>query len=262
MNWTYHFNYNFDCCPGRPTLFNSFKKINFDIIRGILACGIRDSYRIFRSGGDDLEFDFKYGVDTNSYEDLFSHRVVGSNKNWATAYKSIRVKPFQKLLNAIDLPENSTFVDLGAGTGRALLVAAHSKRFGQVKGIEFSAQLYTQGLKNLEIAKPKCATKMTFVHQDIADFEPEANDQVFFSYDPCHADLLLKCLKKIEMSHRQFPRDIAFIYCINFKPNLNLIEYLSNWSQCELQKEEGNRFYIWRLKSLDSPAEKYVGAPL
>ncbi|HVA27182.1 MAG TPA: class I SAM-dependent methyltransferase [Candidatus Baltobacteraceae bacterium] len=109
-----------------------------------------------RSGG--RRFDRDYGVTTHAILFLgdLDPSDVGDAGAHATHYEAVPVDDFRRMLAHVppDVISRSTFVDVGAGMGRALLLASESP-FVQVVGVELSGGLYEVARENLERAHRK-----------------------------------------------------------------------------------------------------------
>src|ERR1700754_2580229 len=95
-------------------------------------------------------FDVKYGTDTGgliSGEDLSSGRW---NDLWNTAYYGISASGFDPIFEALNLDwQRFTFVDLGSGKGRALLLASRFP-FRRIVGVEIAPELSRVAAANIE----------------------------------------------------------------------------------------------------------------
>ena len=95
-------------------------------------------------------FDLEYGTETSGLitgEDLSSGRW---NDLWNTAYYGISPSGFNQILQALDLDwRQFTFVDLGSGKGRALLLASRFP-FRRIVGVEIAPELSETAASNIE----------------------------------------------------------------------------------------------------------------
>jgi hypothetical protein len=132
-------------------------------------------------------------------------------------YEPVRVRNFRSLLSAVDLdPAAGTFVDLGAGRGRALLLAANAG-FRSVIGIELDAGLAAQGRRNLARWAARHggrAAGRTFsvVQQDAGKVTIPDGPVVIFLYNPFGPATLRRVLDRVVESHRVAPRPIRVCY--------------------------------------------------
>ena len=127
--------------------------------------------------------------------------VVGDAGPHATHYEAVPVPDFRALMALVpkDAIPNATFVDVGAGMGRAVILAAEYP-FKQAVGIEVSPALYEVAKENLAIAQAhglRCHD-IRLVRDDarIANYPP--GDLVVFLFNPFDADALRTTLACIE----------------------------------------------------------------
>ena len=109
-----------------------------------------------RSGG--RQFDHHYGVTTHAVLFLtdLDPDSAGDAGAHATHYEAVPVSDFKALLELVprDAIPGATFVDVGAGMGRAMILAAEHP-FKQICGIEISPGLYEVARENLKIARSR-----------------------------------------------------------------------------------------------------------
>jgi SAM-dependent methyltransferase len=166
-----------------------------------------------RSGG--RRFDREYGVTTHAVlwvTDL-DPDVVGDAGPHATHYEAVPVPDFRALMALVpkDAIPNATFVDVGAGMGRAVILAAEYP-FKQAVGIEVSPALYEVANENLATARAhglRCHD-IRLVRDDarIANYPP--GDLVVFLFNPFDADALRTTLASIE--NRRNPGKTWLLY--------------------------------------------------
>lgn len=153
-----------------------------------------------RSGG--RRFDHDYGVTTHAVLFLtdLDPDAVGDAGAHATHYEAVPVPDFRALIALV--PEeaipNATFVDVGAGMGRAVILAAEYP-FKQVVGIELSPGLYEVAKENLASARERGlrCKDIRLVRDDarIAHYPP--GDLVVFLFNPFDAEALRTTLANI-----------------------------------------------------------------
>jgi SAM-dependent methyltransferase len=146
-----------------------------------------------RSGG--RRFDREYGVTTQAI--LFLGDLdpddAGDAGAHATHYEAVPVDDFRQLLAHVpaDVIATSTFVDVGAGMGRALLLASEMP-FNHVVGVEVSGGLYEVARENLEraqVSKRRCKD-VQVVHADARIWNYPPGDLVVFLFNPFDATAL------------------------------------------------------------------------
>jgi predicted RNA methylase len=122
--------------------------------------------------------------------------------------------PFRAFFRAMEhVPKEllqGSFVDYGAGKGRALVLAARYYPFRQVLGVEMSSELCTHAEGNLQRAGAKNAT---VVCCDAANYVPPTDTTVFFMYNPFFGETMLKVLHNLRKSLHENPRVTAIVVC-------------------------------------------------
>ncbi len=154
-----------------------------------------------RSGG--RRFDHDYGVTTHAVLFLtdLDPDAVGDAGAHATHYEAVPVPDFRALMALVpkDAAKGSTFVDVGAGMGRAVILAAEYP-FKQVLGIELSPGLYEVAKENLATTRERGLRchDVRLVRGDarIAHYPP--GDLVVFLFNPFDAEALRTTLASIE----------------------------------------------------------------
>lgn len=114
--------------------------------------------------------------------------AIGDALEDATHYEPTPVAECKALLSALpDPPENYTFVDIGAGLGRVVLLAS-ARRFRQVVGVEVSPALCETARDNVvrwrRTHEDLACKDIRIVHADAASFRFPAGDLVVYLYNP------------------------------------------------------------------------------
>jgi SAM-dependent methyltransferase len=136
---------------------------------------------------------------------------VGPGIEFATHYEATPVEDAERLLDATPLaPERSTFVDLGSGMGRVVLLASR-RPFRQIVGVEISPALHAIACENRErwtLADVRCRD-VRLVRADAASFAFPPGDLVVYLYNPFRAEVLGPVLDAL-LSAPQ--REIVLLY--------------------------------------------------
>jgi len=161
----------------------------------------------------DLFFDWRHGTDTMRRLDRDSLDARSENQPHSAPYGASKVGPFRRLLTQLDLPRDSNFVDIGAGKGRVLLMAAQCG-FRKVIGIEFSGRLCAIARNNVELFRRKhpLLSPIEVIEADATEYPFHAEDRVFFMYNPFDAFILAQVLDNLRRSLDKEPRPIWLIY--------------------------------------------------
>jgi len=153
-----------------------------------------------RSAG--RRFDHDYGVTTQAILFLtdLDPEQVGDAGAHATHYEAVPIADFRTLLAQLppEVVVTSTFVDVGAGMGRALLLASEYP-FKQVMGIEVSPGLYEVARENLERADRarRACRDVRLVRGDARSWSYPPGDLVVFMYNPFDAEAMRVTLGSI-----------------------------------------------------------------
>ena len=151
-------------------------------------------------------FDQKYGTDTGGY--LGPEELVKGRENDALNYGYSAIAPsvfheacrrWRETLPAVSgRIEAYSFVDVGAGKGRALLLAAEMP-FRKVIGVELSEELARIGQKNVarwnRVVRPK--TKIRVVHGDAAKFRWPRTPLLVYLYNPFACSLIAQMAENL-----------------------------------------------------------------
>ncbi len=119
-------------------------------------------------------FDIKYNVETARDVELKHLKIDSPNAGAGVMYSGTDPKSFKALFNNWQIPfADFTFVDLGSGKGRVLLMASEYS-FKKIIGVEFSEELNQTAQKNIRSYRnpaQKCR-EIEAVCQDATLFVP------------------------------------------------------------------------------------------
>lgn len=184
-----------------------------------------------RSGG--RRFDHRYGVTTHAVlflTDLDSD-AAGDAGAHATHYEAVPVSEFHQLIATLPqgAVERSTFVDVGAGMGRAMILAAEYP-FRQVAGIEISPALYEVARENIERAQshPLRCRDLRLVRGDARIAPYPSGDLIVFLFNPFDGEALAQTLHAIA----QRP-DAGATWLLYHTPvHRDVVEAMPSWQRC------------------------------
>jgi SAM-dependent methyltransferase len=133
-------------------------------------------------------------------------------------YEPVRGSHFHEVLSRVDLdPESSTFIDLGSGLGRPLLLAAELG-FSRVIGVELDESLIRRAQRNLNrwsrrnLPRSNSDQKFSLLHQDAASVNYPDSPLVVFLANPFGEHTLRHVLEGLLESHELRPRPIWLCY--------------------------------------------------
>jgi SAM-dependent methyltransferase len=105
-----------------------------------------------------------------------------------------------------------TFIDLGCGKGKVLLLAA-TLPFKEVIGVELSPKLLRIAENNLTTYRGKRQCKAIRLScTDARNFELPAEPSIFYLFDPFEGELMEEVLQNIRRSLVAAPREIYILY--------------------------------------------------
>jgi len=137
--------------------------------------------------------------------------AIGPSIVHATHYEPTPVGDLDALLAHVPFAfEQATFVDVGSGMGRAVLLAARHP-FRQVVGVEISPALHAIARDNIARApqdERRCRD-VRLVRADAAAYRFPRGDLVAYLYNPFDAEVLAAVLDTLAASDR---RNLALLY--------------------------------------------------
>jgi len=164
-------------------------------------------------------FDLKFGVNTSGLVDGTELFTGHEHDAFNTAYWGVSPSRAREVLRRWieTLPparvEDYTFVDVGCGKGRMLLLASELP-FRQVIGVELNGELASIAATNAEVWRethPAAASIQVF-HQDAAKIARPAGNCLFFLYNPFGPEVLQKLLAHLEQDDSKESGEFDLIY--------------------------------------------------
>jgi SAM-dependent methyltransferase len=158
----------------------------------------------------DAAFDAKTGMDTSGILDLYTLTIAGGNRGFGNAYMATDPDEFAAALALLDMPlENATFIDLGSGKGRALLLAARY-RFKRIIGVEFAEELHLAATAN--VARLQGEERIETMLADASEYTLPAGPVLLYLFNPFDRPLMSAVARKALASWRMNPRPMRVIY--------------------------------------------------
>ena len=160
----------------------------------------------------DIDFDFDHNVDTTWATISLRTRL----REWLSGGQYQPTEPdfFHQMLASIPVPLDSfTFIDLGSGKGRTLLMASDYP-FRHILGIELLDELNAIALQNL--ARYRSDQQKCFVIEshtgDARNFEFPAEPTVLYLFNPFPRHVWREVLANLHRSLIAAPRGVYVIY--------------------------------------------------
>ncbi|MBV8894771.1 MAG: class I SAM-dependent methyltransferase, partial [Acidobacteria bacterium] len=116
----------------------------------------------------DVEFDWEYRVDTTAATLSFRNRLLGV---FHSAYEPTEPQSFHEMIRSLGIDYSQfTFLDLGSGKGRTLLMASEYP-FRRIVGVELLPELHQVAEDNIRRYKPALGNRVQSICADAARFE-------------------------------------------------------------------------------------------
>jgi SAM-dependent methyltransferase len=159
----------------------------------------------------DVEFDWDHRVDTTGATVGWRDRFVG---HLHSAYQPTEPAVFHEMMGALGIHfPQFTFIDIGSGKGRVLLMAAEYP-FRRVAGVELLTTLHRIAEQNIEKYKSivlPCRT-VESVCMNAVDFEFPEEPIVLYLFNPLGEVNLVKVVENLNRSLQKSPRPSYVLY--------------------------------------------------
>jgi SAM-dependent methyltransferase len=159
----------------------------------------------------DVEYDWEYRVDTTSATVGWRSRLVGLLHS---PYQPIEPELFKEMMTELKIDFSQfTFIDIGSGKGRALLLAAEYP-FRRIRGVELLPELNRIAQQNIEkFSSPiqRCRD-IEAACMDAGEFRFPQEPLVIFLFNPLPVEGLRKLVQNLERSLWMNPREVRVVY--------------------------------------------------
>ncbi|HET9745661.1 MAG TPA: class I SAM-dependent methyltransferase [Chitinophagaceae bacterium] len=156
----------------------------------------------------------KYNINTIKPVSLDDLTIAEGDRTKSSAYEALNYYILENLLDNFRrlFPNEKNLVDVGSGKGRIMVVAAHYG-FTRITGIDFAKELCEAARSNVNKIKERFpGTTFTIHCKDVVNYDINAEDKVFFLFNPFNKDIMEKFSERIDQSLRQHPRCIYVMY--------------------------------------------------
>jgi hypothetical protein len=223
--------------------------------RGLVILG-RAALRPFASLCEFLT-DAWLGVDTRARTESVSGIRALALGGDPEEYEPVNVLWWMRLMSAVPLdPAGATFVDLGAGRGRALILAARTG-FSRVIGVELDGRLAADAEANVARWSSRRRDRrqgqvIRVMRLDAAGFVPPDGPLVVALFNPFGAETLRRVLAGISARNRVVDDEVYIAY---FNP---VQEHVFGEFPGFVEADRG---VDWALYRLDTPARAARALP-
>lgn len=181
---------------------------------------LRPSQQLTRYG--DLDFDWDRSVDTTRSNVSFRTQLMAALAGHP--YYASEPWLFEQIVHSLKTSSLSidtlkvdfrefTFVDLGSGKGRALLMAS-DQPFRRIVGVEFMPDLHRAAQQNIahySNDRQQCKQIKSLL-MDVRDFEFPAGPLVVYLFNPFPEPVFARVLENLRVSVEQDPRPVFVAY--------------------------------------------------
>lgn len=185
-------------------------------IRKVLGQSLRYYYNM-KAHISGLFFDWRFNVSTHEPLDRFDLDVTDESKMSAWSYVACSPSRFSKVMNMLDInPSEYTFVDIGSGKGRVLIMAAQ-RGFKSIIGVEFSMSLHKTALQNIhnyQQLKNHNFAMIQLLNIDAIKFQIPKEPCVLCLFNPFQAPVMEKFLAQLQLQiqDRKTPLFVFYIH--------------------------------------------------
>ena len=146
-----------------------------------------------RKAALDAAFDASRGYETGGVQHLCNLTVASPNVVHGVNHVASDPEEFANAMADIEIEiAGSTFVDLGAGKGRAVLLAAEYP-FARLVGVEFAMELHAAAKTNVaRYADIGDASRIELIHGDAALYEFPSTAVVIYLFNPFGAPIVAR----------------------------------------------------------------------
>jgi len=167
-----------------------------------------------RSRYGDMNYDWEHRVNTTAGTVGWRARLLGL---FHTAYQPTEPAAFHEMMAALPIDfREFTFIDIGSGKGRTLLMASEYP-FLRIIGVELFAELHREAEANIaayRAMRPPTAAPTTIesVCLDAQEFVFSETPLVIYLFNPLPETALRRVMRNLEASWRNSRRPVWIIY--------------------------------------------------
>lgn len=172
------------------------KKFMQTLRHGGIPAVTRSVRTLLMQTGQDA-FDARHGTDTASTVPLWRCEIDCTNASLGTRYEYTPEDELEAAVRFLceDLGQ-FTFIDLGCGKGRTLLVAS-KLGFEEIVGVEFAKELGQIARSNLAKMQVRNAT---VIHADAAEYKFPHRNIVIYLFNPFQEPVMQKVISNLQKS--------------------------------------------------------------
>jgi SAM-dependent methyltransferase len=160
-------------------------------------------------------FDQEHGTDTSGFVPVADLDRREQQATWAQSQPFASSQPsiIRAALRTLGALDSFTFIDLGCGKGRALVVASEFP-YHEVVGVELSASLAKIARQNADLIKTRFPGRapIRVVAGDAGQFSLPGGNIVLFLYNPFDESVVAKVARALEAALTDVRRTVYVVY--------------------------------------------------
>jgi len=183
------------------------------------------------------DFDATFRTKTGGTVGVWRLRL-GSRSKLGNRYQPVDPRAFNRAMNLLQIDfKRFTFVDLGCGKGRALLLASQYG-FKRIIGVEYSPALLGIAAKNVATIKKD----IEIVHEDASKYIFPKEPLVVFLFDPFRGDVLRETILNLCASLNQEEGYVVYVNCVDEKyfVQRGCFRELASWRDAKIYQHSGH----------------------
>ncbi|HEV2059280.1 MAG TPA: class I SAM-dependent methyltransferase [Solirubrobacteraceae bacterium] len=155
----------------------------------------------------DRRIERRHGLDT------FGKVVTDEHDVERGFYRPLPWGTLARILREDEVGPDDVFLDLGAGKGRAVFLAAARYPFKRVIGVELSEDLSAIARANIERVRDQLVCQdVQIVTSDVLDYDIPDDATLIFLYNPFRGHVFESVIQKLLESVDRLPRRMRVIY--------------------------------------------------
>lgn len=165
---------------------------------GVAGIAVAAWHRLFSRQPAIDDFDELHGTDTAGNVNVGALEFRGEDSIHAVRYQTISAAYFNQQLAGLPLPVEPplTFIDLGSGKGKALMLASLNPRFRRIIGVEYSATL--NRIARANVSRFKSSATVELVTGSAGDYCFPAGPLLVYLYNPFDDVVLAQVVERIQ----------------------------------------------------------------
>jgi SAM-dependent methyltransferase len=208
-----------------------------------LAARLAQRVRRLLRAADDWLRDWREGMDTRGRIEVDRIVTASPNRARGVRYQASPVRALRTVLDALDAPAGQAFVDIGAGKGRVLLLAARYP-FARLIGVEYSPPLCDIARRNLARARLPMPAEVICI--DAADYAFPDDAGVVYLFNPFDAVVLARVIDNLRVSLQRAPRPFRLVY--HFPRWHGVLDDCDFLERIAVHRIGGDEFAVYAMK--------------